>query len=198
MLLSWLMICKGPPPPPLTNPSSSSTAPLHHWQDESDVEITRDLIEEFTTYLQDKHILIDAISGPWNEQFICLLPYNAGAEAGWESHRLILASETIYSPSSLDAFALVLSAALQPGADHASARFDSRASRQGAAQLEAKQQGQPRVRALVASKKLYFGVGGGVDDFISRLEREHGSHVTTVGEHGSEGVKRCILEICPG
>ncbi len=84
---------------------------------------------------------------------------------------LVLAAETIYSPTSLDAFAETLLALLKR-------------VRQG--------------RALVAAKRVYFGVGGGVDEFKEKVARGGG----VVGEvrdseilEGGTGVGRCLLEV---
>jgi len=56
---------------------------------------------------------------------------------------LILAAETIYQPTSLPSFIAVLVALLQISPTHA--------------------------RALIAAKKVYFGVGGGVEDFMRAM-----------------------------
>lgn len=51
------------------------------------------------------------------------------------------------------------------------------------------------VQALVAAKKVYFGVGGGVDEFLKELD-ERGGKGTLVWETGEKarGVTRCIVE----
>lgn len=77
---------------------------------------------------------------------------------------LVLASETVYSLESLPSFTNVTVSALKPGAS-----------------------------ALVAAKQVYFGVGGGVIEFLRLLDAE-GLHHSTVAEYG-ESVKRVVLEI---
>ena len=57
----------------------------------------------------------------------------------------------------------------------------------------------PRVtappRALIAAKRVYFGVGGGVDEFL-RVLGEMGGRGKVVWETGPEsGVGRVILEV---
>ena len=83
---------------------------------------------------------------------------------------LILASETIYSPSTLPDFVGTLIGLLSLGATGSS-------------------------RALVAAKKVYFGVGGGVAEF-EREVQERGAAVRTVWDSGEEGgVGRVVLEV---
>jgi protein-histidine N-methyltransferase len=96
---------------------------------------------------------------------------------GWTSLRtqleqsppydIVLASETIYRTDALGAFLRVLRAVMQ----------------------EASQ----RTLCLVAAKVLYFGVGGGVQEFVRAVEDEGGT-VQTVWEH-REGVGRRIMRV---
>ena len=96
---------------------------------------------------------------------------------GWTSLRtwlaqrppydIVLASETIYRTDSLGPFLGVLRAATP----------------------EASQ----RALCLVAAKVLYFGVGGGVQEFVRAVENEGGT-VDTVWEH-REGVGRRIMRV---
>jgi protein-histidine N-methyltransferase len=80
---------------------------------------------------------------------------------------IVLASETIYRTDALGAFLRVLRAVMQ----------------------EALQ----RTLCLVAAKVLYFGVGGGVQEFVRAVEDEGGT-VQTVWEH-REGVGRRIMRV---
>lgn len=82
---------------------------------------------------------------------------------------LILASETIYSPAALVSFSQILRQLL---------------SRVGAG------------RALVAAKKMYFGVGGGVDEFQAEAARRGmASEEVEFEELGKGGVRRCVVEV---
>jgi protein-histidine N-methyltransferase len=81
----------------------------------------------------------------------------------------ILGSETIYSPASLEAFAEAVTALMQ------------------------------RVKmgkALVAAKRVYFGVGGGVDGFREACARR-GAVACEMEFEGLEtgGVRRCLVEV---
>ena len=81
---------------------------------------------------------------------------------------LIAASETIYSPSSLSAFTRIVVNAL------------------GAAERD-------NAKALIAAKRFYFGVGGGVDAFRQELI-ELGGSLRIAWESTPPGVDRLILE----
>jgi len=78
---------------------------------------------------------------------------------------LILASETIYSPATLPTFTDVLLNCLDPN----------------------------NGRALVAAKKIYFGVGGGIPEFVDALNQRGARHAF-VNEEG-EGVGRAVLKV---
>jgi protein-histidine N-methyltransferase len=80
---------------------------------------------------------------------------------------IVLASETIYRTDALDPFLRVLRAVMR----------------------EAPQ----RTLCLVAAKVFYFGVGGGVQEFVRAVEDESGT-VDIVWEH-REGVGRRIMRV---
>ena len=141
------------------------------------MDITPELLENFKQDLTKRGITVDFISGAWSPAFVDLVFSSSSmGENGRNSRTLVLASETIYSPSSLGAFSETLLALLQ----------------RSAATTE-----ESKSRALVAAKKVYFGVGGGVDEFLAVLkEASHGSDVD-VNEVDiiSGGVGRVILEV---
>ncbi|KAI9824245.1 MAG: hypothetical protein M1832_002052 [Thelocarpon impressellum] len=136
-----------------------------HWQAESDLEITSELLERFQTDLRRRDITVDAISGAWGSPFI-----DALTDRPDPATRLVVASETIYSPASLDSFAEVLLGALGGAEDYT---------------------------ALVAAKRVYFGVGGGVAEFVRALESRGGA-ARQVAEEAAQGVSRVVLEIAAG
>ena len=137
---------------------------------EDELDITPELLEEFENDLGNRGITVDFISGGWSAAFVDL----ALSGRKEEDRTLILASETIYSPASLAAFTETLLALLRR----------STAPRANS-------------RAMVAAKKVYFGVGGGVDEFLMVL-RDFGNdefHVDNSLDVKSEGVGRVVLEI---
>ncbi|KAJ5312327.1 hypothetical protein PENANT_c011G04013 [Penicillium antarcticum] len=150
--------------------SSASTSTAQDQEEELD--ITPELIEEFKIDLANRGISVDFVSGAWSAEFVDLV---FGSGDG-PCRTLVLASETIYSPSSLMAFSETLLALL---------RRSNTAS--------------TKSRALVAAKKVYFGVGGGVDEFLAVLGNVCGSELDVqqkLDVH-SEGVGRVVLEVVP-
>ncbi|MCJ1378417.1 hypothetical protein MMC17_001515 [Xylographa soralifera] len=156
------------------------------WPTEGDLDISPALTSDFATGLHDAGIQISAVSGAWGSAFVSLLSNisidgrgndeNAAA-AQKPTLTLILASETIYSPSSIRAFTQTVLALL--GSNSAGPAH--------------------RAVALVAAKRVYFGVGGGVDEFLAVLT-EMGGYARCVwdsseAEGGGHGVNRCILEV---
>ncbi|KAJ5997648.1 hypothetical protein N7499_005957 [Penicillium canescens] len=139
---------------------------------EEELDITPELIEEFKTDLANRGISVDFVSGAWSAEFVDLV-FSSGDAV---RKTLVLASETIYSPASLTAFSETLLALL---------RRSNTAS--------------TRSRALVAAKKVYFGVGGGVDEFLAVLDNVCGRELNVqqkLDVH-SEGVGRVVLEVVP-
>lgn len=129
--------------------------------------------------LRERGVTVDFISGPWGEGFMDLLQTSEedakdeDAEVGaWNV--LVLASETIYSPSSLGVFTETVLKLLELGRSE-----DGRAR---------------TAKALVAAKKIYFGVGGGTEEF-ERCVRERGGRVREVWKTDGGGVGRVVLEV---
>lgn len=150
--------------------SVSAGAPPETEQEE-ELDVTPELLERFEKDLAEKGITVEFISGAWSPAFVELV--FAGVGSG---HRdtLVMASETIYSPASLSAFSETLLALLRRSTE-----------------------GGGRSRALVAAKKVYFGVGGGVDEFLAVFRGLTGDAVSVQErlDVKSEGVGRVVLEI---
>ena len=136
-----------------------------------DLEITPDLLSRFFKDLSDRRIHISGISGTWNETFTDLLVPFEDPQDSRQIETIFLASETIYSPNAIHAFTRVLL--------------------EGLKKVE---EAHGHGRAFVAAKKIYFGVGGGVDEFL-RILNELGGKGVTVREFKGEGVGRVILEV---
>ncbi|KAL5365814.1 hypothetical protein BJX96DRAFT_19866 [Aspergillus floccosus] len=152
--------------------SVSAGAPAESEQpEEEELDVTPDLLEQFEKDLAEREITVEFISGAWSPAFVDLV--FAGVAPG-DRKTLVMASETIYSPASLSAFSETLLALLRRSTE-----------------------GGGRSRALVAAKKVYFGVGGGVDEFLAvfRGLTGNGVHVQEQLDVKSEGVGRVVLEI---
>ena len=143
-----------------------------------ELEISQSLLKQFAESLKNLHINISAVSGGWGPALADLLMQQypsqhspSAAEPRLPCDTLILASETIYSPSSILPFVKTLLSLLQAAEEMGG-----------------------RARAWIAAKKVYFGVGGGVDDFVATLT-EMGGEVKVVWETEGDGVGRVILEV---
>lgn len=147
--------------------ASSITSPPR----EGDLEITEELLCRFQRELSERAIHISGISGVWSDAFSTLLVPFDGLWPRTGVQTFFLASETIYSPSSTSRFAQLLVRALR----------------------NAESTGG-RAAALVAAKRVYFGVGGGVDEFLDVLTHLGGLS-TVVWESTGPGISRVIMEI---
>lgn len=135
-----------------------------------DLDITPALLASFKQCLTERNIHILPIAGNWGTQLASLIVPASGPPSGVA---LMLASETIYSPESTFAFTICLLETTR--------RFEEHGG---------------RARALVAAKKVYFGVGGGVDEFLSVLREKGGDgKVAWETEGMGIGVGRCVLEV---
>jgi protein-histidine N-methyltransferase len=158
-------------PQTVVEPVGSEEAPRHD-QDE-ELDITPELVDEFKNDLARRGISIDFISGGWSPEFVDLVFSHSSSG---DCKTLVLASETIYSPATLTAFSETLLALLRRSSTPAA-----------------------KTRALVAAKKVYFGVGGGVDEFLAVLKIVCGDELQVQEKLDvqSEGVGRVVLEITP-
>jgi protein-histidine N-methyltransferase len=140
-------------------------------QDE-ELDITPGLVQEFKDDLAQRGISVDFVSGAWSAEFVDLV-ISSGSGA---RKTLVLASETIYSPASLVAFSETLLELLR--------RSNTVSARS---------------RALIAAKKVYFGVGGGVDEFLAVLRNLCANELDVQQKLTvqSEGVGRVVLEVVP-
>ncbi|TFB06344.1 Histidine protein methyltransferase 1 [Trichoderma ghanense] len=141
---------------------------------EGELELSPAIVQAFENFLSSSGIHLSFISGAWSPEFIsCLYELPAFSAESPAPRTLMIGAETIYSPFALQAFAQTVFALLDR----------ERASDATAA-------------AYVAAKRLYFGVGGSLDDFIG-VARSKGATVTELREE-SEGVRRgvvhCVLQ----
>lgn len=127
------------------------------------------------------------------------LRFFAGAWEGFElphAYDVVLTSETIYRPDSLPALVHTMrSACLGVGlSSTADGNHGEKQAADGLARLELGEGHAPVFPlCLVAAKRVYFGVGGGVTEFVRAVEGKHGG-VETVWER-ADGVKRVVLRV---
>ncbi|KAK0733516.1 hypothetical protein B0T26DRAFT_634539 [Lasiosphaeria miniovina] len=144
---------------------------------DGELELTAEVVAAFKSSLDAHHITLSFLSGAWSPEFVDLLYQAPGGSAIPANARtLVLGAETIYSPFALESFVTTLLSILErerrerPGSGHAA--------------------------ALIGAKRLYFGVGGSLDDFVDRM-RGLGATVDTLREETEgvrRGVVRCILD----
>lgn len=134
-------------------------------EDHGDLYLSPEILAAFKQHLVAAGISLNFLSGSWTPTptFLQLVP------SAPELNTFILGSETIYSPTSLTAFAETIVALMQ------------------------------RVKtgkAVVAAKRVYFGVGGSVDAFRQECA-ERGAVAYEMEFEGLEngGVRRCLLEV---
>lgn len=142
------------------------------FDEEAELELSVPVVEAFQRFLADSRIDLSLVSGGWSEEFVRLL-YSLPALAPWHNSSppltLLLGAETIYSPFALRAFTETAFAILG---------------------REAETRGAKAV-AYVGAKRLYFGVGGSLDDFIQEARSRNG-RVSELREE-SEGVRRAVV-----
>jgi protein-histidine N-methyltransferase len=139
---------------------------------DGELELTPEVLEAFRQSLSSSRITLSFLSGAWSPEFVDLL-YRSGVPAGLPDNTktLLLGSETIYSPFALESFSSTLLSILQ---------------------RERRERSSGDARALIAAKRLYFGVGGSLDDFVDKM-RGLGASVTTLFEE-TQGVHRGVVE----
>ncbi|KAI8965279.1 hypothetical protein F5Y11DRAFT_313525 [Daldinia sp. FL1419] len=137
---------------------------------EGELDLTPEVLKAFDEFLTARKISLSFFSGAWSTEFIDLVNSDKISKVGNEigQRTIILGAETIYSPFALSAFTQTILSFLKGE----------------------KEQGNA-AEALVGAKKLYFGVGGSLDDFVTRA-REMGANVEEVREE-TEGVRRGVV-----
>ncbi|KAJ4320612.1 hypothetical protein N0V84_005794 [Fusarium piperis] len=140
---------------------------------EGEVELGPEVLAAFQQSLLESNVTLSFISGAWSQGFVDLI-YALPTSNTQPSSTLILGAETIYSPFALQAFLETIFVILE--------------KERGTAGSQA--------GAFVAAKRLYFGVGGSLDDFVDKA-REKGAQVDQLREE-TEGVRRGVVECVLG
>lgn len=144
--------------------------------EDEDIDVDEERIAECLRVLENAGIEIDFVSGAWGSEFIEIIRPNEVQSTQStlrdtklsSAKTLILASETIYSPDSVPVFTKTI--------------------------LDLLKLSENESQALVAAKKVYFGVGGGVVEFEGELKKLKGK-ADVVHNVDHAGVGRVILDV---
>lgn len=128
------------------------------------IDVSEDLFRDCHKLWRQVGVSFSFISGPWGTEFVDATTTSITERY---SNVLILASETIYDLKSLPEFTDTVINLLRA-------------------------HGQSS-RAWIAAKKLYFGVGGGVDAFLKEVELRGGTIKEIINI--KRGVSRVVLEV---
>ncbi|TFK25243.1 hypothetical protein FA15DRAFT_703941 [Coprinopsis marcescibilis] len=148
---------------------------------QDEVTITDELKAAFLSSLKDRHISLRFFSGSW-ETFD--LEHTEG------NYDLILTSETIYRTESLGPLTRILE-------DGCTESLSQKVSKLALADAQGRTGTATGAVVLVAAKVLYFGVGGGISEFvefISKTKPGRKGRVDTVLDKIT-GVGRRVLRI---
>lgn len=139
---------------------------------EGELELTPEILQSFQSHLQEHLIDLSFISGGWSSRLVDLIyetPQAVSEGSNLPPMTIVLGAETIYSPFALQAFTDTLFAIMK----------------------REKNCPESRAIAFVAAKRLYFGVGGSLDDFVTNA-RSRGAVVTKLREE-TDGVRRGVV-----
>ncbi|KAI0074995.1 hypothetical protein K474DRAFT_1625223 [Panus rudis PR-1116 ss-1] len=147
-----------------------------------ELPMTPQLISAFKSSLQEYGIDLSFFAGSWQT-------FNLNA-LGRDKYDIILTSETIYRPESLPSLVELMRKVCLGPEDESLARLsESKLS------LDSSKSGiDPGYTCLVAAKLVYFGVGGGVAEFIRAVEDDGKGKVEIIWEK-KEGVKRSVMRV---
>ncbi|KAK4181729.1 hypothetical protein QBC36DRAFT_40191 [Triangularia setosa] len=117
---------------------------------DGELDLTPEVIAAFQDSLVSNQITLRFLSGAWSSEFVDIFYSSPAATALADNTKtLVLGSETIYSPFALERFSETLLSILE---------------------RERKERPSGNARAVIAAKKLYFGVGGSLDDFVGKMK----------------------------
>jgi protein-histidine N-methyltransferase len=140
---------------------------------DDELELTPEVLESFQSSLLEKQISLSFLSGAWSPELVDMI-YEPFSTEKTSTLTLLLGAETIYSPFALAAFTETMFSILE---------------------RERKQGGNNQATAYIAAKRLYFGVGGSLDDFVHVAQSRGGliDHLREETEGVRRGVVRCSL-----
>lgn len=205
------------PPPTQTSEEDSEEPQIDHPNPSvstpGELTFTPSLLTAFASSLSQHNIHIRFFIGSWDGFDVSSVwrstPLKSGGAAKGPYYDVVLTSETIYRSESLQALLRVLRSAssdlTEKTLEERTAQLSPDASTGGAGSKGGDVKGEDEAAqglCLVAAKVLYFGVGGGVQDFVRAVEDGQGvqderegrgkGSVETVWER-KEGVGRKIM-----
>ena len=160
-------------------PTFNITAP-------GELPITPELKTAFLSSLAALNITIRFFSGSWNN-------FNPAGIIGSNCYNVILTSETIYQMDSLESLIDLMQAACignsKESLDDLTISFPTISENLAEDTFGA----SCSYQCLVAAKVLYFGVGGGVLEFLKRIERRRGRAM--IVQERKVGVGRNVIRV---
>jgi protein-histidine N-methyltransferase len=137
---------------------------------EGELELTPEVLQAFQDYLASRKINLQFLSGGWSPEFVELVKTTQGALVTGRAKQkmFILGAETIYSPFALQSFTEVIFSLM----GHQRSLGNN-------------------AEVVAAAKRMYFGVGGSLDDFVDKA-RGLGAVVDQLREE-TEGVRRGVV-----
>jgi protein-histidine N-methyltransferase len=135
------------------------------WEEEGEMDIDDEIKSRFLADMGGWDVHLSFFSGAWSPDFVTVVGESMAPASG---PVMIIGAETIYSPFALKSFAETLICLLES--------------------MNGKEK-----TSLVAAKKVYFGVGGSMEDFCE-IVRGKGASVEQIREE-SDGVRRAVVEV---
>ncbi|KAH6660129.1 hypothetical protein BKA67DRAFT_41030 [Truncatella angustata] len=139
--------------------------------EEGELELTAEVVHAFEEFLTTQNINLQFISGGWSHDFVELVKSAQTHLQNDDTKQktMILGAETIYSPFALQSFTETIFSLMKHSQTTGS-----------------------EAEVYAAAKKMYFGVGGSLDDFVVKA-RELGAVVDQLREE-TEGVRRGVVK----
>jgi len=135
------------------------------WEEEGEMDIDDEVKSGFLADMGRRDVSLSLFSGAWSLDFVKMVGESMASASGPVT---IVGAETIYSPFALKSFAETLVCLLEA--------------------MNGKEK-----TSLVAAKKVYFGVGGSMEDLCDMV-RGRGALVEQIREE-SDGVRRAVVEV---
>ncbi|KAK6065790.1 histidine protein methyltransferase 1 [Seiridium cupressi] len=138
---------------------------------EGELELSPEVIQAFENFLTTQKVNLQFISGGWSPDFVDLViaATQPSQSTDTKPRMVILGAETIYSPFALHSFTETIFSLMK----HSQSTGNT-------------------AEVFAAAKKLYFGVGGSLDDFVVKSQ-ELGAVVEQLREE-TEGVRRGVVK----